>query len=59
MLLRFVFIYLFLPSFVVLEDNFVYEYNPGNFRQQIEEMDGNFVMFYAPWYVFYLFKYLP
>ncbi|KAJ0177961.1 hypothetical protein K1T71_006834 [Dendrolimus kikuchii] len=49
MLRGLIFIYLFLPSFVVPEDNFVYEYNPGNFRQQIEEMDGNFIMFYAPW----------
>lgn len=41
--------FLFLPYFVALEENPVYEYNPNNFKQQIEEMDGNFVMFYAPW----------
>ncbi|XP_059058622.1 thioredoxin domain-containing protein 5 homolog [Achroia grisella] len=41
--------FLFLPYFVALEENAVYEYNPNNFKQQIEEMDGNFVMFYAPW----------
>lgn len=40
---------LFLPYFVALEESSVYEYNANNFKYQIEEMDGNFVMFYAPW----------
>ncbi|KAJ2947608.1 hypothetical protein O0L34_g17405 [Tuta absoluta] len=40
---------LFLPNFVAPEESAVYEYTSGNFKQQIEEMDGNFVMFYAPW----------
>ncbi|KAM3959786.1 thioredoxin domain-containing protein 5 homolog [Aphomia sociella] len=41
--------FLFLPYFVALEENAVYEYDPNNFKNQIEEMDGNFIMFYAPW----------
>lgn len=28
-----------------------YEYDPDVFKLQIKEMDGNFIMFYAPWYV--------
>lgn len=40
--------FLFLP-FASLEESLVYEYNVNNFKFQIEEMDGNFVMFYAPW----------
>lgn len=40
---------LFVPYYVALEENSVYEYNANNFKYQIEEMDGNFVMFYAPW----------
>ncbi|KAJ8719178.1 hypothetical protein PYW07_016734 [Mythimna separata] len=43
------FYFLFLPYFVALEESSVYEYNANNFKFQIEEMDGNFVMFYAPW----------
>ncbi|KOB77845.1 Thioredoxin domain-containing protein 5 [Operophtera brumata] len=34
---------------VVPEDGSVYDYNPGNFKHQIEGLDGNFIMFYAPW----------
>ncbi|KAJ8724274.1 hypothetical protein PYW08_015748 [Mythimna loreyi] len=50
MLRRLVLLYfLFLPYFVALEESAVYEYNANNFKFQIEEMDGNFVMFYAPW----------
>lgn len=50
MLRQLVLIYiLFLPYFVAPEDGSVYEYTPSNFRYQIEEMDGNFIMFYAPW----------
>ncbi|CAH1635823.1 unnamed protein product [Spodoptera littoralis] len=41
--------FLFLPYFVALEESSVYEYNANNFKIQIEEMDGNFIMFYAPW----------
>lgn len=41
--------FLYLLYFVKPEDNFAYEYSPNNFNQQIEDMDGNFVMFYAPW----------
>ncbi|XP_026732029.1 thioredoxin domain-containing protein 5 homolog [Trichoplusia ni] len=49
MLKRLVMLYfLFLP-FASLEESLVYEYNVNNFKFQIEEMDGNFVMFYAPW----------
>ncbi|XP_072949928.1 thioredoxin domain-containing protein 5 homolog [Epargyreus clarus] len=40
---------LFFPHFVMLDENSVYEYDPGIFRQQIEDLDGNFIMFYAPW----------
>ncbi|XP_049871027.1 thioredoxin domain-containing protein 5 homolog [Pectinophora gossypiella] len=40
---------LFLPCFVTPEESFVYDYGSDNFKQQIEEMDGNFIMFYAPW----------
>ncbi|CAG4970115.1 unnamed protein product [Parnassius apollo] len=40
---------IFLPRFVTPEDGAVYEYNPHNFKGQIEDMDGNFIMFYAPW----------
>ncbi|KPJ04338.1 PREDICTED: thioredoxin domain-containing protein 5-like [Papilio xuthus] len=42
-------LFLFLPRFVTPEDGTIYEYNPDNFRGQIEDMDGNFIMFYAPW----------
>ncbi|XP_037303108.1 thioredoxin domain-containing protein 5 homolog [Manduca sexta] len=50
MILRSINFYLLLLFyFVAPEDNFVYEYNPSNFKYQIEEMDGNFIMFYAPW----------
>jgi hypothetical protein len=38
-----------LPYFVAPEDSFVYEYGPNNFMERIEELDGNFIMFYAPW----------
>ncbi|XP_037867776.1 thioredoxin domain-containing protein 5 homolog [Bombyx mori] len=42
--------YLFVfPYLVAPEQSSVYEYNPSNFKFQIEEMDGNFIMFYAPW----------
>lgn len=44
-------ILLFLSNYVAPEESDVYEYGPDNFKQQIENMDGNFVMFYAPWYV--------
>lgn len=43
------FLCLFLSHYVAPEENPVYEYGPDNFKQQIEEMDGNFIMFYAPW----------
>lgn len=33
------------------EESNVYNYGSNNFKQQIEELDGNFIMFYAPWYV--------
>lgn len=42
---------LFLPYFVTPEESFVYKYTPENFKRQIEVMEGNFIMFYAPWYV--------
>ncbi|XP_014360996.2 thioredoxin domain-containing protein 5 homolog [Papilio machaon] len=42
-------LFLFLPRLVAPEDGSIYEYNPDNFRGQIEDMDGNFIMFYAPW----------
>ncbi|XP_053605167.1 thioredoxin domain-containing protein 5 homolog [Plodia interpunctella] len=41
--------FLFLPYFVAPEENKVYEYDSNNFKQRIEEMDGNFILFYAPW----------
>lgn len=44
-----IFYYLFLPYFAALEESAVYEYDANNFKFQIEEMDGNFIMFYAPW----------
>ncbi|XP_045767976.1 thioredoxin domain-containing protein 5 homolog isoform X3 [Maniola jurtina] len=40
---------LILPHYVAPEESAVYEYGPDNFKQQIEDMDGNFIMFYAPW----------
>lgn len=40
---------LFLSNYVAPEESAVYEYGPDNFKQQIENMDGNFIMFYAPW----------
>ncbi|CAH2085263.1 unnamed protein product [Euphydryas editha] len=43
------FLCLFLSHYVAPEENPVYEYGPDNFKQQIEDMDGNFIMFYAPW----------
>lgn len=42
---------LFLSNYVAPEESAVYEYGPDNFKQQIENMDGNFIMFYAPWYL--------
>ncbi|XP_023945988.2 thioredoxin domain-containing protein 5 homolog [Bicyclus anynana] len=42
-------IFLFLPFFVTPEEGSVYEYGPDNFKRQIADMDGNFIMFYAPW----------
>ncbi|XP_034828531.1 thioredoxin domain-containing protein 5 homolog isoform X2 [Maniola hyperantus] len=41
--------FLILPHYVAPEESAVYEYGPDNFKQQIEDMDGNFIMFYAPW----------
>lgn len=41
--------FIFLLRFVTPEDGTVYEYGPDNFKDQIEDMDGNFIMFYAPW----------
>ncbi|XP_013188179.2 thioredoxin domain-containing protein 5 homolog [Amyelois transitella] len=41
--------FLFLPYFVAPEENIVLEYDSNNFKQRIEEMDGNFILFYAPW----------
>lgn len=40
---------LIFPYFVTPEENYVYDYGSDNFKQKIEEMDGNFIMFYAPW----------
>ncbi|CAH2040785.1 unnamed protein product, partial [Iphiclides podalirius] len=40
---------IFLVRFVTPEDGTIYEYGPDNFKSQIEDMDGNFIMFYAPW----------
>ncbi|XP_026333543.1 thioredoxin domain-containing protein 5 [Hyposmocoma kahamanoa] len=40
---------LIFPYFVTPEENYVYDYDSDNFKQKIEEMDGNFIMFYAPW----------
>ncbi|CAG9787062.1 unnamed protein product [Diatraea saccharalis] len=42
-------ILLFLPYFVAPEESVVFDYNTDNFKDRIEELDGNFVMFYAPW----------
>lgn len=42
-------LFFILPRFVAPEDGSIYEYTPDNFRGQIEDMDGNFIMFYAPW----------
>ncbi|CAH2240632.1 jg14227 [Pararge aegeria aegeria] len=42
-------ILLFLPYFVAHEESAVYEYGPDNFKQQITDLDGNFIMFSAPW----------
>ncbi|XP_073952179.1 thioredoxin domain-containing protein 5 homolog [Choristoneura fumiferana] len=39
----------FVPNFVAPEDGTVYDYDAETFEQQIKEMDGNFIMFYAPW----------
>lgn len=39
----------FVPSFVAPEDGTVYDYDAETFDQQIKDMDGNFIMFYAPW----------
>lgn len=47
-------IFLFLPHDVVPEESTVYEYGPDSFKQQIEDLDGNFIMFYAPWWVILL-----
>ncbi|CAH0723549.1 unnamed protein product, partial [Brenthis ino] len=43
------FLFLFLSHYVAPEESTVYEYGPDSFKQQIENMDGNFIMFYAPW----------
>ncbi|CAK1541281.1 unnamed protein product [Leptosia nina] len=40
---------LYLPENVAPVSGSVYEYDPDVFKMQIKEMDGNFVMFYAPW----------
>lgn len=42
-------IFVLLPYFVAPEESAVYDYNPNDFQERIEEMDGNFIMFYAPW----------
>ncbi|CAG4964456.1 unnamed protein product [Colias eurytheme] len=38
-----------LPDYVAPVEGSVYEYNPEMFKSQVKEMDGNFIMFYAPW----------
>lgn len=40
---------LLLPYFVAPDTNVVYEYGPTEFMTKVEELDGNFIMFYAPW----------
>ncbi|GBP44899.1 Thioredoxin domain-containing protein 5 [Eumeta japonica] len=40
---------LLIPCLVAPEESAVYNYNAKNFKQKIEQMDGNFIMFYAPW----------
>ncbi|XP_041968407.1 thioredoxin domain-containing protein 5 homolog [Aricia agestis] len=40
---------LLLPHIVTPEQSSVYEYGPEDFKRQIEILDGNFIMFYAPW----------
>lgn len=52
------FLCLFLSHYVAPEENPVYEYGPDNFKQQIEEMDGNFIMFYAPWFVLFSYHFI-
>ncbi|XP_038221752.1 thioredoxin domain-containing protein 5 homolog [Zerene cesonia] len=46
--LAFVFM-LSLPDHVAPVEGSVFEYDPEMFKLQIQEMDGNFIMFYAPW----------
>lgn len=40
---------IFLTNFVTPEQSNVFSYNPAKFNKQVEELDGNFIMFYAPW----------
>ncbi|XP_028169103.1 thioredoxin domain-containing protein 5 homolog [Ostrinia nubilalis] len=41
--------FIFQPYFVAPEKGFVLNYSPSNFKERIEELDGNFIMFFAPW----------
>ncbi|VVC89112.1 unnamed protein product [Leptidea sinapis] len=41
--------YLILKLPETLAEGFVFNYNAEKFKEQIKEMDGNFIMFYAPW----------
>lgn len=42
-------ILLVLPYLVAPDDGFVYDYSANNFKERVEQLDGNFIMFYAPW----------
>ncbi|XP_022126453.2 thioredoxin domain-containing protein 5 homolog [Pieris rapae] len=43
------FFFISLPENVAPVAGSTYEYDPDVFKLQIKELDGNFIMFYAPW----------
>lgn len=53
MFAKYVYFLLVWPYFVAPNESNIYEYDADSFRTQVKEMDGNFIMFYAPWQVIY------
>lgn len=43
------FLFISLPENVTPVAGSTYEYDPDVFKLQIKALDGNFIMFYAPW----------
>ncbi|CAG9135589.1 unnamed protein product [Plutella xylostella] len=49
MFAKYLYFLLVWPYFVAPNESNIYEYDAESFRTQVKEMDGNFIMFYAPW----------